>query len=94
MSIVGPRDDAEMQGSIEVADVDLRNDVDVSSQSWESPELGPGSYNFLGFHDVDGDGAETRDPSQGDPVTLATSNVFEIVAGEQTAYTATFDLVY
>jgi hypothetical protein len=43
---------------------------------------------------VDGNGAESKDPDAGDPVTLATTNKFTIVEGQATEYTVYFELVY
>ena len=83
---------AQQYGSIEVAQVDLTADLE-STESWQSAPLDPGEYTFLGFFDVDANGADTRDPEFGDPVTLPFANEFEINLGEEIAYTATFDLV-
>ena len=77
-----------------VENVDLSGGA-ASEQSWESDLLDPGMYNFLGFFDVD-ENADPADeaPDNGDPVTLAVTNTFEIEAGETTEYEAQFNLVF
>ena len=67
---------------------------DVSTATWTSDPLEPQTYVFLGFFDVDGNGADSKDPDEGDPVTLPTSNEFSIVTGETTTMTVEFDLVF
>lgn len=91
VSLTGPDDDATQFGSVELAGVDL--EADTATAPWPSPALAPGTYVFLGFFDVDGNGTETQEPDPGDPVTLPVTNQFEIVAGETTTVEAVFDLV-
>lgn len=90
VSVTGPRDGAVDYADIEVHDVDLSTD-DVSAQTWTSPELGPELYTFLGMFDVDGTGS---DAEAGDPVTLPTTNQFEIVDGQATTMNSKFELIY
>jgi hypothetical protein len=93
VTITGPIDGAADLGvDIELAAVDLRMD-DTSTDSWISPELEPRDYIFLGFYDVDGNGATSKDPDSGDPVTLPT-NAFTVEAGKKTPHVVPFDLVY
>lgn len=93
VTVTGPIDGAMEIASVEVADVDLTT-ADVSSASWQSEPIEAGSYVFLGFYDVDGNGADSREPDSGDPVTLPSVNKFDVTAGEETTLTASFDLVY
>ena len=94
VSVLGPVEGAESLASIELADVDLRN-VESSIEFW-STALAPGNYVFLGFFDVDGNGdLETEtNPDNGDPVTLANSNAFEIDLGGAEELTVEFNLLY
>jgi hypothetical protein len=92
VNLAGPIDGAEQFGSVEVSGIDL--EADMTSGNWDSPDLEPQTYVFLGFFDVDGNGAETTDPDEGDPVTLPTSNEFTVVTGETTEATVAFDLVF
>jgi hypothetical protein len=92
VNVAGPIAGAEAFGAVEVAGLDLQGEGKVDG-AFETPKLLPGSYTFLGFFDVDGNGAESHDPDPGDPVTLAITNHFVIEAGKTTAYTVVFDLV-
>lgn len=92
VSVTGPKDGAEPFDDVEV-DIDLR-EVDVSAETWTSGALPADVYVFLGFFDVDGNGADDPDPDNGDPVPLATTNDFTIVDGEATTLVAQFDIVY
>ena len=68
VTLAGPRDGAEPVASFDYADVDV-----TAGQSTEyalDAELAAGDYQILGFMDIDGNGAETGDPDEGDPVTL------------------------
>jgi len=96
VSVTGPSDDAEQQGSIEAHDIDLTADEAVTEIVWTSEPLAPGNYTFLGYFDVDGssDEIEEKDPESGDPVTLPTVNKFTIEAGETVELTVRFDLVF
>lgn len=92
IALTGPRDGAEDLQSVEVTGVDL-TEAEVSAASWQSAPLDPGDYMFLGFFDVDGNGAEEHDPDSGDPVTLPI-NGFTIEAGKTLEFTVPFELVY
>jgi hypothetical protein len=94
VSLTGPRTGAAEQASdINVA-VDVRNAA-TSEGSFRTPafELGT-EYVFLGFFDVDGNGATTRDPDAGDPVTLPITNVFTVNDAGETQVRVLFDLVF
>lgn len=93
VGVLGPRTGAMQFADIEVANVDLRTDA-VSSASFTTGTLEAGSYVFLGFYDVDGNGSVTKDPDAGDPVTQALTNKFDITDAKETAVTVAFDLVY
>ncbi len=93
VSVTGPRTGAMGLADVAVANVDLRS-VDLSNESYTTPDLAPGNYVFLGFYDVNGNGDATRDPDPGDPVTLATTNNFAITDGNQTPKIVIFDLIY
>lgn len=93
VAVDGPRKDAMEFGAVEVPMVDLRTDK-TSTASFVTPKLAPGKYVFLGFYDVDGNGATTRDPDAGDPVTLALTNKFDITDGQQTKRAIVFELVF
>lgn len=92
VALTGPKEGAEDKASVEVLGVDLEA-ADVSAQTWTSPALPPGVYIFLGFMDLDDNGAETREPDVGDPVTLPI-NEFEIKADEEVPVQIAFDLVF
>jgi hypothetical protein len=93
VTVAGPINGAEQFGSIDVLGLDLQGEGKVDG-AFTTPKLAPGNYTFLGFFDVDDNGATSHDPDPGDPVTLAITNHFIIEAGKTTAYTVTFDLVY
>ena len=92
VGVFGPRNGAEEFAAVEVAGVDLRT-ADPSAESFTSMSLAAGSYVFLGFFDVDGNGSMTKDPDPGDPVTQALTNKFEITDATQTELVVKFDLV-
>ena len=92
VTVTGPMDGAETFGNVEVTNVDLRED-EVSMQVWLSEPLPPDDYVFLGFYDIDGNGAESRDPDAGDPVTIPTANEFDIRADEGIGLKVRFDLL-
>lgn len=92
VNLAGPIDGAEEFGSVEVTGIDLQ--TDTISGTWTSGPLEPQTYVFLGFFDVDGNGADSKDPEEGDPVTLPTSNEFDVATGETTEATVVFDLVF
>jgi len=92
VTAAGPIDGAMEVASVEVADVDLTT-LDVSAEMWMNHEVPVGSFTFLGFYDLDGNGSATFEPDAGDPVTLPSANKFDVTAGQETALTATFDLV-
>jgi hypothetical protein len=93
VSVTGPRTGAAQLGDVELANVDLRT-ATTSDAKWTSQKLMPGNYVFLGFLDVDGNGAQTTEPDPGDPVTLALTNKFTIRDGEQTKRSVLFELVF
>lgn len=93
VAVDGPRKDAMEFGAVEVANVDLRM-AESSSVTFVTPKLAPGKYVFLGFFDVDGNGATSHDPDAGDPVTLALTNKFEITDGQQVKRSILFELVF
>jgi hypothetical protein len=93
VSLTGPMEGAMEYGSVEVASVDLT--TAQMAGAYTSPELAPGMYTFLGFFDVDDNGATDRSPDAGDPVTIPITNQFEIdAAGADTTLTVAFDFVY
>ena len=93
VTLSGPIKDAPEFGGVEVADVDLRT-TDPSTVSVTTPQLAPNLYTFLGFWDLDANGATTKDPDAGDLATLPTTNQFEIEVGVESKKTVVFDLVY
>lgn len=91
VSLVGPSDEAMDFGAVAVA-IDLTT-MQISTQSFNTADLAPNRYTFLGFFDLgDKTKPEKRDPQTGDPVTLPLTNKFEIEAGKQTELTVVFDL--
>ena len=69
VTIGGPREGAEPVASFAFEDVDAT--VPGEGMEYLLPdELPVGEYQILGFMDTDGNGAETQDPDEGDPVTL------------------------
>jgi hypothetical protein len=93
VTLSGPRNGAVQYADVETAGVDVEM-VDTSEASWKSSPLAPNRYTFLGFYDLDGNGTPGYEPDPGDPVTLPTTNQFEITSGQETAMTVMFDLVY
>lgn len=93
VAVDGPRKGSMEFGAVEVASVDLTTEK-TSAASFVTPKLAPGKYVFLGFFDVDGNGATTRDPDPGDPVTLALTNKFDIADGAQTRRAVVFELIF
>ena len=92
VTLTGPIEGAVEYGNVEVAGVDL--EAAMTAGAWTSPQLEPNNYTFLGFFDVDGNGASEHSPDMGDPVTLPISNQFDVTVGQDTQLTAVFDLVY
>jgi hypothetical protein len=92
VSVTGPRNDAMGFADVTVNGVDLRT-KDLSDQEY-SVSLAPGTYVFLGFYDVNGDGATSKSPDTGDPVTLPTTNDFTVTDRVTTDRVIEFDLVY
>jgi hypothetical protein len=93
VGVTGPREGAEAVADVEVADVDHTVDTE-SAAAWSEAPPAPDFYVFLGFFDVDGNHAGSFEPDAGDPVTLATSNDFEVVEGEALDVVVQFDLVF
>jgi hypothetical protein len=92
VAVTGPRDGSPSFANVEVA-IDL-DAADPSEATWTSPPLELNRYVFLGFFDVDGNGAEINDPDPGDPVTLPFTNQFDIEENKESSATVNFDLVY
>jgi hypothetical protein len=93
VTLIGPVDGVSPVISMEVDRVDLTA-VDVATTTWTSEPLPPGRYTFLGMLDVDDNFDDTDGlPDSGDPITL-TSQAFEVVAGEDTAFTVLFESIY
>jgi len=69
VTIGGPRDGAESVMSFRFDDVDITGGVSEERYKLDM-DLPAGSYQVLGFMDIDGNGEETGDPDVGDPVTL------------------------
>lgn len=93
VSVTGPRSGAMEYADVQVSSVDLRTAA-TSEAKWTSPTLEAGKYVFLGFYDVNGNGATVNQPDPGDPVTLPTANRFEILDGQQVKRSVVFELVY
>jgi hypothetical protein len=91
VSATGPADGAPTFGDITMVGADLQ--TATTTTSWTSPPLAPDTYVFLGFYDLDGNGAESQRPDSGDPVTLPSAG-FAVGAGEQVTITPQFDLVF
>ncbi|GMV15597.1 MAG: hypothetical protein HS104_04435 [Polyangiaceae bacterium] len=91
VTLVGPKEGAADKGSVELTNVDLTSAAQ-SAETWKSAPLPPAEYMFLGFMDLDGNGATTREPEAGDPVTLPI-NKFTIEAGKNVDVAVQFDLV-
>lgn len=93
VTLIGPAEGVSPVISMEVDHVDLVT-ADVATTTWTSEPLPPGHYTFLGMLDVDDNFHDTDEgPDPGDPVTL-TSQSFEVVAGQDTAFMASFELIY
>ena len=93
VGVFGPRDGAKEFGAVEVKNVDLRTEK-TSAANFITPKMALGKYVFLGFFDVDGNGASVHDPDKGDPATLALTNKFEITDGAQTKRVILFEIVF
>jgi len=92
VGLTGPHDGATLGPSIEIQ-IDLTGGG-PSANAWVSGPMTPQRYTFLGFFDVNGDGATTRNPATGDPATLPTTNQFDVKANQTTEATILFDLVF
>lgn len=92
VSVTGPHKNAESVDDVELA-IDLEAN-EPSLETFTSDPIPPGPYLFLGFFDTDGNGATDKDPDNGDPVTLATSNGFDIVSNEEVEAHVFFDLLF
>ena len=93
VSVTGPRDGVSSLADVDVLGVDLRT-ASTSMEVWASGPLEAGLVTFLGFWDLDGNGAETLNPDPGDPVTFPTTNQLELVAGQDNPFIVEFDLFY
>ncbi|MEM9071428.1 MAG: hypothetical protein AAGE52_23175 [Myxococcota bacterium] len=81
VTLAGPKEGAVAVASFAFEDVDAT----VPGEGMEfliEEELPVGEYQLLGFMDIDGNGAETQDPDEGDPVTLPIGG-FELECAEQ-----------
>ena len=93
VTLIGPAEGASPVLSMEVGHVDLLT-ADVATTTWTSEPLPPGHYTFLGMLDVDDNFHETDGgPDAGDPITL-TSQSFEVVAAQDTAFMVIFEQIY
>ncbi len=93
VTLTGPIEGATEYGAVEVAGVDVVTD-ETSSARWTSPPLPANDrYVFLGFFDLDGNGADDYKPETGDPVTLPTVNEFDVLEDQEFDLTVVFDLV-
>ena len=92
VNLTGPIEGAREFGYVELTGVDLRA-AGAESAPWTSAALPVGTYVFLGFFDVDGNGLPAHDPDPGDPVTLPVTNELTIVADDVVMLAAEFDLV-
>jgi hypothetical protein len=90
VAVDGPR-----EGAQHFAAVELQVDLTTTTTSAEAfvTTLPPGSYVFIGFLDVDGNGSEQKRPDAGDPVTLALTNKFELTDGAERRKAVVFELV-
>ncbi len=81
VTIAGPREGAVAVANFFFEDVDAT----VAGEGTEyliDTELPTGRYQLLGFMDIDGNGADTMDPDEGDPVTLPIGN-YHLECAEQ-----------
>lgn len=81
VTLAGPKEGAVSLGSFAFENVDTT----VPGEGMEyliDVELPRGEYQLLGFMDIDGNGAETTDPDEGDPVTLPIGG-FDLECAEQ-----------
>jgi hypothetical protein len=93
VTLAGPADGVSPVIAVEVEVVDLLT-ADVATATYTSDPLPPGDYTFLGMLDVDGNfDASGGRPDSGDPITL-TGQSFEVVAGQDTAFTAIFEVIW
>jgi hypothetical protein len=90
VTISGPVEGATEFGSVGMFGVDL--EAATESAPFTTNPIPPGSYIFLGFFDLDGNGMVDYNPDDGDPVTLPI-DAFEIVAGQTIQFVVDFDLV-
>lgn len=87
-----------IEGAKAYANIVLEIDVAAagpSTASIEVPDLPENKYIFLGFFDVDGNGATSKDPDAGDPVTMPTDdNKFDVPPNGEVDAVVKFNLVY
>lgn len=93
VGIGGPFEGVEAVTDVRAFDVDLRV-AERSAATWTSEPLPDGMYTFLGFYDVDGNGGETFEPDDGDPVTLPLINIIPVAGEPELTVTVSFDLVF
>ncbi len=92
VGLMGPKDDAPVFGSIDLADVDLT--VPDARSEAVTLELQPAEYMFLGMMDLDGNAeASGLSPDPGDLATLPLHK-FEVRSDEIVEAVIAFDLVY
>ena len=90
VSATGPADGAPTFGDVTMVGADL--ETATETMAWTAPPLAPDQYVFLGFYDLDGNGASSQYPDAGDPVTLPSAG-FTVEPGQEVMVTAQFDLV-
>jgi hypothetical protein len=92
VGLAGPRKDAKQYAEIEVANVDIRNGDSVAT--WTSPPLEPNRYIFTGFFDVNGNGAQSKQPDSGDPATVpGKDKQFDIAPNKSIDFVEKFDII-
>ena len=96
VGVTGPRSDAMMFQSLEVSGIDLTAKAvgEPAEAIFTTMALPAGKYVVLGFLDVDGNGATSREPDSGDPATLALTNKFDVTDGAETKRLVLFEIIY
>lgn len=92
VTTTGPKDGAQAVDEITIEDVDLTTD-ELSAATWRSGPLEPGRYTFLGFWDLDGNGADSKQPDDGDPATDPAANVYDVGDKAQVTGRAQFSIL-
>lgn len=96
VQVTGPRADAMEFQFVQQPDIDLtmKGAGEPSDTAFTTMTLPAGIYVVLGFFDVNGNGATSKMPDSGDPVTLATTNSFTIVDGQVAKRLVLMELVF